>query len=202
MESAQQVFIAKLIQRDPTACRQLIQEHHGRLVSVARTIVGEAAEDVVQEAWLQAFKALANFEGRSTLKTWLTRITINAAYGRCRYEKSRIALSLDEVLAENTPLLERFDDSGHWQNPLAEWQADTPEELLARQQLAQLLQKAVNQLPEAQRLVWLLRDQSSLEFTEIAENLQLSEANVRVLLHRARLKLLAVINQFEEGLPC
>lgn len=202
MESAQQAFIAKLIQRDPMACRQLIQEHHGRLVSIARTIVGEAAEDVVQEAWLQAFKALSNFEGRSTLKTWLTRITINAAYGRCRYEKSRIAVSLDELLAENTPLVERFDDSGHWQNPLAEWQADTPEELLARQQLAILLQKAVNQLPEAQRLVWLLRDQSSLEFTEIAENLQLSEANVRVLLHRARLKLLAVINQFEEGLPC
>lgn len=202
MESAQQVFIAQLIQRDPIACRQLIQEHHGRLVSIARTIVGEAAEDVVQEAWLQAFKALASFEGRSTLKTWLTRITINAAYGRCRYEKSRVVLSLEEMLAENTPLLERFDDSGHWQNPLAEWQADTPEELLARQQLAVLLQKAVNQLPEAQRLVWLLRDQSSLEFTEIAENLQLSEANVRVLLHRARLKLLAVINQFEEGLPC
>lgn len=202
MESAQQVFIAKLIQRDPIACRQLIQEHHGRLVSIARTIVGEAAEDVVQEAWLQAFKALSSFEGRSTLKTWLTRITINAAYGRCRYEKSRVALSLDEVLAENTPLLERFDDSGHWQNPLAEWQADTPEELLARQQLAQILHKTISHLPEAQRLVWLLRDQSNLEFTEIAESLQLSEANVRVLLHRARLKLLAVINQFEEGLPC
>lgn len=202
MESAQQVFIAKLIQRDPIACRQLIQEHHGRLVSIARTIVGEAAEDVVQEAWLQAFKALSSFEGRSTLKTWLTRITINAAYGRCRYEKSRVALSLDEVLAENTPLLERFDDSGHWQNPLAEWQADTPEELLARQQLAQILHKTISQLPEAQRLVWLLRDQSNLEFKEIAESLQLTEANVRVLLHRARLKLLAVINQFEEGLPC
>lgn len=202
MESAQQVFIAKLIQREPIACRQLIQEHHGRLVSIARTIVGEAAEDVVQEAWLQAFKALSSFEGRSTLKTWLTRITINAAYGRCRYEKSRVALSLDEVLAENTPLLERFDDSGHWQNPLAEWQADTPEELLARQQLAQILHKTISQLPEAQRLVWLLRDQSSLEFKEIAESLQLTEANVRVLLHRARLKLLAVINQFEEGLPC
>ena len=202
MESAQQAFIAKLIKRDPLACRQLIQEHHSRLISIVRTIVYDVAEDVVQEVWLQAFKALPNFEGRSTLKTWLTRIAINAAYSRCRYEQSRVALSLDAVLAENTPLLERFDDSGHWHDPLAKWQAETPEELLARQQLAQLLQKAVSQLPEAQRLVWLLRDQSDLEFKEIAENLQLSEANVRVLLHRARLKLLAVINQFEEGLPC
>jgi RNA polymerase sigma-70 factor (ECF subfamily) len=64
------------------------------------------------------------------------------------------------------------------------------------------LQKAVDNLPEAQRLVWLLRDKSDMEFKEIAEDLQLTEANVRVLLHRARLKLLSVINQYEEGLPC
>jgi RNA polymerase sigma-70 factor (ECF subfamily) len=79
---------------------------------------------------------------------------------------------------------------------------DTPDEILGRQQLATILQKAVDNLPEAQRLVWLLRDKSDMEFKEIAEDLQLTEANVRVLLHRARLKLLAVINQYEEGLPC
>ena len=73
---------------------------------------------------------------------------------------------------------------------------------MARQQLATLLQQELNKLPEAQRLVWLLRDQSDLEFKEIAENLQITEANVRVLLHRARLKLLAVINKHEEGLLC
>jgi RNA polymerase sigma-70 factor (ECF subfamily) len=100
------------------------------------------------------------------------------------------------------PLAERFDDSGHWHDPLAHWQAETPEEILGRQELASILQKATETLPEAQRLVWLLRDQSGLEFKEIAESLQLSEANVRVLLHRARLKLLAVINHYEEGLPC
>lgn len=202
MEQAQQILITKLIQREAVACRQFIQEHHSRLVSIARTIVGDRAEDVVQEAWLQAFKALPNFEGRASLKTWLTRITINAAYGRCRYEKSRVALSLDQVLAETMPLAERFDDSGHWHDPLAHWQAETPEEILARQQLATLLQQELNKLPEAQRLVWLLRDQSDLEFKEIAENLQITEANVRVLLHRARLKLLAVINKHEEGLLC
>lgn len=198
----EQALIAKLLSRDPLACRQWVQNHHGRLMSVARAIVGDAAEDIVQEAWLLAFKALPNFEGRSSLKTWLTRIVINAAYGRHRYNKTRLTVSLDEVMAEGVPLAERFDDSGHWHDPLAHWQAETPEEILGRQELAIILQKATETLPEAQRLVWLLRDQSGLEFKEIAESLQLSEVNVRVLLHRARLKLLAVINHYEEGLPC
>ncbi len=85
---------------------------------------------------------------------------------------------------------------------MAHWQAETPEELLGRAELASILQKAMQTLPDAQRLVWLLRDQSSLEFKEIADTLNTSEANVRVLLHRARLKLLAVINDYEEGKPC
>lgn len=198
----EQQLISQLLAREPIACRQLVQTHHGRLVSVARAIVGDAAEDIVQEAWLLAFKALPKFEGRSSLKTWLTRIVINAAYTRCRYEKTRFALSLDEVMDEGVPLSERFGDNGHWHNPLVNWQADTPEDILARKQLADILQKAVDALPEAQRLVWLLRDKSDLPFADIAEDLKLTEANVRVLLHRARLKLLAVINQYEEGLPC
>lgn len=198
----EQQRIVKLIQRDPLTCRQFVQEHHGRLISVARAIVDDAAEDTVQEAWILAFRALPSFEGRSSLKTWLTRIVINAAYTRHRYDKTRLTLSLDEVMAESVPLAERFDDSGHWHDPLAHWQAETPEDILGRQELAVILQKAMTVLPEAQRLVWLLRDQSGLEFKEIAESLQLTEANVRVLLHRARLKLLAVINQYEEGQSC
>lgn len=195
-------FIAKLLRRETLACHQLVREHHGRLVSVARAIVGEAAEDVVQEAWLLAFRALPTFEGRSSLKTWLTRIVINAAYSRHRYDKTRLTVSLDEVMAEAMPLAERFDDSGHWHEPLGRWHGDTPEELLGRAELATILQKAMQTLPEAQRLAWLLRDQSGLDFKEIAETLATTEANVRVLLHRARLKLLAVINQYEEGQPC
>lgn len=198
----EQAFLARLLKRDTQACHQLVREHHGRLVNVARTIVGEAAEDTVQEAWLQAFKALPNFEGRSSLKTWLTRIVINAAYSRHRYDKTRLTQSLDQVMEEGMPLAERFNSWGHWQDPLAHWQDETPEELLSRAELAQILQKATESLPEAQRLVWLLRDQSGLEFKEIAETLATTEANVRVMLHRARLKLLAVINHYEEGLSC
>jgi RNA polymerase sigma-70 factor (ECF subfamily) len=137
----EQELIAKLLRREPLACRQLVQSHHGRLVSVARAIVGEAAEDIVQEAWLLAFKSLPKFEGRSSLKTWLTRIVINAAYSRCRYDKTRFALSLDEVMDEATPLSERFSDNGHWHHPLLNWTVDTPDEILGRQQLALFCKK-------------------------------------------------------------
>lgn len=195
-------FIARLIQREPAACRALVQIHHARLLAVARTLVGQSAEDVVQEAWLLAFRGLVNFEGRSTLKTWLTRIVINAAYSHQRYDKSRLYVSLEAALDEDMPLAERFDKWGHWQEPLVDWQADTPEEILAREQLAKALQKHLQALPEAQRLVLLLRDQSGMEFAEIATTLATTEANVRVLLHRGRLKLLAVINAYEEGKPC
>ena len=100
------------------------------------------------------------------------------------------------------PLEERFDASGHWAPALADWSADSPEEVLSRQQLADCLQHYLGELPPAQQSALLLRDQSGLAFAEIAQALATSEANVRVLLHRARLKLLAVINRYEEEGEC
>lgn len=200
---AEAELLALLIARDKTACTAWVREHHGRLVVVARSIVGEAqAEEVVQEAWIAAFRALPQFEGRASLKTWLTRIVINAARGRLRVQKRLPTVSLDGESEEGLPLIERFDASGHWAPPLADWSADSPEEMLSREQLADCLQHYLGALPPAQQSALLLRDQSGLEFAEIAEALATTEANVRVLLHRARLKLLAVINRYEEEGEC
>lgn len=196
-------LIARLLRREPAACATWVREHHGRLVVVARAIVGDAqAEEVVQEAWIAAFRALPGFEGRATLKTWLTRIVINAARGRLRVQKRLPTISLDDDTGDNLPLSERFDASGHWAPALAGWEADAPDDILARQQLAECLQHYLGELPPAQQSALLLRDQSGLGFAEIAASLATSEANVRVLLHRARLRLLAVINRFEEEGEC
>lgn len=200
---AEAELLALLIARDKTACTAWVREHHGRLVVVARSIVGEAqAEEVVQEAWIAAFRALPQFEGRASLKTWLTRIVINAARGRLRVQKRLPTVSLDTETDESLPLSERFDSSGHWAPALADWSADSPEEMLSREQLADCLQHYLGALPPAQQSALLLRDQSGLEFAEIAEALATTEANVRVLLHRARLRLLAVINRYEEEGEC
>jgi RNA polymerase sigma-70 factor (ECF subfamily) len=196
-------LMERLLRREPAACAAWVREHHGRLVVVARGIVGEAqAEEVVQEAWIAAFRALVNFEGRSTLKTWLTRIVINAARGRLRVQKRLPTVSLDEGGDDTLPLSERFDGSGHWAPALADWSAESPEDVLSREQLADCLQHYLGELPPAQQSALLLRDQSGLEFSEIAEALATTEANARVLLHRARLKLLAVINRYEEEGEC
>lgn len=196
-------LIGRLLRGEPAACAAWVREHHGRLVVVARCIVGEAqAEEVVQEAWMAAFRALPQFEGRSALKTWLTRIVINAARGCLRVQKRLPMLSLEADSGENLPLSERFDGSGHWAPALADWVADSPEEMLSREQLADCLRYYLGELPPAQQSALLLRDQSGLKFADIAEALATTEANVRVLLHRARLKLLAVINRYEEEGEC
>lgn len=196
-------LIERLLRREPETCAAWVREHHGRLVVVARSIVGEAqAEEVVQEAWIAAFRALAQFEGRAALRTWLTRIVINAARARLRVQKRMPTVSLDADDGESLPLSERFDASGHWAPALASWEVDSPEEILSREQLADCLKFYLGELPPAQQTALLLRDQSGFGFAEIAESLATTEANVRVLLHRARLKLLAVINRYEEEGEC
>lgn len=200
---SEQDLLARLLRREPAACEAWVREHHGALMIVARSIVGEAqAEEVVQECWIAAFRALPSFEGRSALRTWLTRIVINAARGRLRQQKRMPTISLDEDNGENLPLSERFDGTGHWASPLAQWEADSPEEILSREQLAECLRFYLGELPPMQQSALLLRDQSGFGFAEIAEALSTTEANVRVLLHRARLKLLAVINRYEEEGEC
>lgn len=196
-------LIEQLRRRDAVACAAWVRQHHGRLVAVARAIIGEAqAEEVVQEAWIAAFRALGQFEARSTLSTWLTRIVINAARGRLRQQKRLPTISLDEDDGHALPLSERFDARGHWEHPLARWTAESPEEMLSREQLAECLRFYLGELPPAQQSALLLRDQSGLEFAEIADALGTTEGNVRVLVHRARLRLLAVMNRFEEDGEC
>lgn len=200
---SESALIERLCRREQAACALWVRQHHGRLVMVARAIVGEAqAEEVVQEAWIAAFRALPAFEGRSTLSTWLTRIVINAARGRLRIQKRLPMVSLDDDNGDSLPLSERFDGKGHWDDPLARWTADSPEEMLSREQLAECLKYYLGELPPAQQSALLLRDQSGLEFAEIAEALATTEGNVRVLVHRARLRLLAVMNRFEEEGEC
>lgn len=195
-------LIARLLRQERAACAELVRLHHGRLMAVARTMVGDRAEDVVQEAWIAAFAALPKFEGRASLKTWLTRIVLNGAKGVLRKDKRMPTVAWDELADENLPLAERFDATGHWDKPLVPWSGDTPDELLDRAELAGCLDTHLQSLPRMQRLTLLLRDQDGLAFAEIAECLETSEANVRVLLHRARLKLLGVIDRYEEVGEC
>ncbi len=195
-------FIARLKRQDHAAFSALVKLQHTTLVTVARSIVGESiAEEVVQESWLSAYKALPNFEQRSALKTWLYSIVSNLAKTRLKKESRTVSLERDDGGADP---LERyqFDDSGHWRFPVTSWHNDSPDELLSQTQLQHCINKTLSLLPDQQRAVFCLRDIEQASLDAICNILMLSDSNTRVLLHRARVKLMQVIAHYEETGTC
>jgi RNA polymerase sigma-70 factor (ECF subfamily) len=200
-------FLEKLKAQDHQAFNQLVQEYHQSLITVARPIVGDSwAEEVVQEAWVSIFKALPNFEGRSSLKTWMYTILKNAAFSR--YKKESRTVSLEAQAASDQQdvkiddwLDKAFQQDGHWRNAPS-WGINSPEALLQEEQLQICIEHTLEKLKQDQKAVFLLRDQDQLEMEEVCNILDITHSNARVLLHRARLKLFQVINHYQETGEC
>ncbi len=136
------------------------------------------AEEVVQEAALKAYKALGSFRGESKFSTWLVKITLNEARMRLRRVRSESEVSLQDFM----------DDSDRDYTPavLTDWR-EIPSEALDRKELREILQKAVDELPEKYREVLISRDVRELNIAETAELLGISEGMVKTRLFRARL---------------
>lgn len=197
-------FIARLLSHDEQAFSELIKGHHRLMLSVARAIVGDTfAEDVVQDAWTSVYTALPRFEARSSLKTWILTIVSNEARARLRRE-SRMT-SLDELDGEEPGSYldqQHFRSNGHWQTPVPQWGNESPELLLEEKQLQRCIAKTLKILPPLQKAAFLLRDVEQQSFDEICSILQVSSANVRVLVHRARLTLMQMIDRYQETGQC
>ncbi len=169
--------------RDPDAVRLITERNNQRLFRAAWSILRDRAEaeDSVQSAYLRAFAAIGDFEGRSSLSTWLTRIAINEALGRQRSARRRRA-RLD---AGSVVQLDEYRDKlmrGSTSNL-------TPEASVARGQLRHLLEQAIARLPESFRLVFVLRDVEGLSVEETAETLSILPATVKTRHLRARRRL-------------
>lgn len=195
-------LLPALQQQDRQAFAQLVHTYHHKLLALASSIVGSAqAEEVLQEAWMSAWRALPKFEGRSALKTWLTRIVINSANSRHRQNKPE--LSLDAFAEDNPGFWERFHpEDGHWSKMPGEWHSDNPDELLEQAELGRCLEKTLATLPDMQQTVFVLRHVQDMELDEICNVLEISSSNVRVLLHRARLRLFQTVDHFQETGEC
>lgn len=187
---------------ETAACEAAIRTHHRFLIAMATPLVGpDLAADVAQDTWIRAFAAIGAFEGRARLRTWLARIALNEA--RALLRKRRRELSWDCWGEDGgSPLAGRFDAAGEWASPPLPWHHDTPEALLTEAELYECIRKHLHRLPAAQQSVLSMRELAGLELAEIAEALGLSEANVRVLLHRARQRLQAMLEHFEEVGTC
>ena len=200
----EQQLITALIAGDDLAFCEIITRFQHIMLSVARAICGETfADDIVQDAWVAIHKNISKFEQRSSLKTWVITIVSNEAKARLRRESRKV--SLDELDGE-TPgsYLDgaNFKYDGHWQSATPMWSCESPEELLEETQLQCCINKTLDLLPPAQKIAFMLRDIEQQSFEEICEALQVSAANVRVLVHRARLTLMQVIDRYQETGTC
>lgn len=172
---------ARIVAGDEQACELLMRRHNQRMFRVARSILGDSAEaeDVLQDAYLRAFRAMPRFEGRSRLSTWLLHIVVNAARTRAR-RNGRLE-GLESVTDDDGQVA----DSRAW---LSEGRQD-PERTAGSRELRALLSDAVARLPESLRTVFVLRCVEGMDVAETADSLDLSHEAVRVRLHRARAML-------------
>ncbi|MFZ5593118.1 MAG: RNA polymerase sigma factor [Pseudomonadota bacterium] len=196
----EETLITGLLAGDEAAFRHVVGEYHGLMRHVARAIIGsEFADEIVQDAWVAVIQSLPRFERRCSLKTWVLQIVSNLAKTRLRRERRSIAMGDAADLELLVATGQLFQPDGHWLEPPGNWHHDTPELLLASEQLRAAIETALTALPEMQRTVLTLRDIEGLEMEEICNILELSESNGRVLLHRARLRLWQTIDQFQRG---
>ncbi len=194
-------IVDQLKAQDHAAFSQLVSSYHAKLVSFARAMIGVAlAEEVVQEAWCSAYKALPSFEGRSAIKTWLITIVSNQA--KTRLKKEARELSLEELEQHSALDDSAFNSRGHWRTPMKRWHMDSPDKLLEESQLRHCIEYTLSILPPMQNSVFVLRELEHQDLSDICNILQLSDSNVRVLLHRARLKLLNVVARYQETGKC
>ena len=176
------------------------------MLAVARGYVRtrSVAEEVVQEAWLGVIKGLDGFQARSTLRTWVLQIVANIARKRGVGEARSLPFSSLEF-GDDEPAVapERFrgaDDPypGGWKSFPTDWRTLPQTQLLARETL-DLVDRAIAELPEAQRIVITLRDVIGCGPEEVGEALMISDGNQRVLLHRARTRVRARLERYFDG---
>ena len=184
-------LVAGLRRGDPDAYEQLVRRYGGRLLQVARRYLDEEdARDALQEALVSAWKSIDRFDGHSKVSTWLHRIVVNASLMRLRKKSSKLEKATESL----EPLLPRFLEDGHLTSPGTAWQ-ETPEQLLQRDEVRQLVRRAIDSLPEGYRTVILLRDIEGLSGQETAEAMGLTTTAVKVRLHRARLALREALDE-------
>jgi RNA polymerase sigma-70 factor, ECF subfamily len=201
-------LIAALRDGDEAAFAQLVDQHTPALLRVARGYVPshEIAEEVVQETWIALIKGVNNFEGRSSLRTWLFAVMINIAKARGIRERR----DADAAIAAYTggtvdPARFRGSDDpypGHWlPDEVPSPFPDTPEGSVLSNELVALAHRELDKLPERQRIVVTLRDMLGFDSSEVCELLGISMANQRVLLHRGRAAVRQVLEDYLREAP-
>ncbi len=189
-------LLTRISTGDERAFTELVARYHVTLVRVARYYVNStaSAEDVAQDTWLAVLKGLDGFEGRSSFKTWLLRILVNRA--RTTGVREHRVVPVDT--SDASVAASRFDERGVWSDPPVPF-TDSIEDAITNQPLVDAVRRAIGHLPEPHQAVVTLRDVEGLSTAEVGELLELSEANVRVILHRGRARVRAEVEATSRG---
>jgi RNA polymerase sigma-70 factor, ECF subfamily len=203
---ADRSVVAALRRGDEEAFEELISLYTASLLRVATSYTGSraVAEEVVQETWVGVLQGLDRFEGRSSLKTWIFKILTNTASTRSARERRSVPFSA--LAARESEEGGRFVDHerfcppdherlpGDWAAGPTPWQG--PEEGALNGEARELVLREIEGLPPAQRTVITLRDIEGWPSSEVCDALEVSEGNQRVLLHRARTKVRAALEDY------
>ncbi len=186
-------LVAGLQAGDEKAFETLIRTQGGRLLATARRILGndEEAREAVHEAFISAFRARHQFQAQSRVSTWLHRIVVNAALQKLRVRKRRAEDAIDD-------LLPRFLPNGDHTERFVAW-TEPADETVARHETADVVRRAIEQLPESYRTVLQLRDIEGLSTEESAAALQTTANAVKIRLHRARMALRTLLAPHFQG---
>lgn len=170
------------------AFEELMSKYEEKVYSIAYRMTGnrEDAEEILQETFLSVYKSLGRFKGKSRFSTWLYRIAVNASLMRLRKTKRKAeTLSLDEPVG---------GDNNHPKREVVDWL--TPEDIVERKKLMEVITAAIDSLPETYRAIVLLRDGEGLSNGEVAKILKTSVPAVKSKLHRARMHLRAKLSEY------
>ncbi len=205
-DEAERRLLARLRERDENAFGELVDQLSPALLRAALMYVPSraVAEEVVQETWLAVLNGLDRFEGRSSVKTWIFRILMNRAKTRGERERRTVpfaALAAGEAQEPHDAVdADRFLPADHerwphhWATPPQRWE-EHPERSVESRETIAVAQRAISDLPPAQRLVITMRDIEGWPAQEVCNVLEISETNQRVLLHRARSKVRAALEE-------
>ena len=184
-------FVERLRTGDKEACAICVREHSTNVYNLALKLTGDpaAAEDVLQETFLSAFRSIARFEAKSQLSTWLYRIAYNAALMRLRRRQVE-TVSLDEPVEDDEGVPQPRD--------FADW-SDNPERAVLDAEMRRVMDEAVGALSETLKSVFVLRDVNGLSTAQTAQVLGLSEEAVKSRLLRARLALREKLSVYVAG---
>ena len=198
--------LAALQRGDEKVFVELVRQHQALMMRVALRYVRNrtVAEEVVQETWLGVLSGLERFEGRAALKTWIFRILTNRAITRAQREGRAVPFSSLGDDGDGEPAVDpdRFrPESDRWAGGWKSFPQPLPEERLLERETLAMIEAAIAELPKRQHSVIVMRDVEGWTAEEVCQSLEISEANQRVLLHRARSKVRSCLESYLDPAP-